>query len=113
MGDADEPKTRAGHQATKMMAKCCVPNAVGVVRFVIKSMTVLNEARIRIKKKTLSKTKVGVCNCLIKKENNNAQLKNDHRQDSWMKSWWTTDGRTRWRPCGIIKAQLCFVTGNE
>jgi hypothetical protein len=42
----------AGHQATKRMAKCCVPNAVGTVRSLIKSMTVLNEARIRIKKKT-------------------------------------------------------------
>jgi len=42
----------AGHQATKRMAKCCVPNAVGTVRPLIKSMTVLNEARIRIKKKT-------------------------------------------------------------
>jgi hypothetical protein len=57
MGDADEPKTMAGHQATKRMAKCCVPNAVGTVRSLIKSMTVLNEARIRIKKKTLKTTR--------------------------------------------------------
>jgi hypothetical protein len=57
MGDADEPKTMAGHQATKRMAKCCVPNAVGTVRSLIRSMTVLNEARIRIKKKTLRTTK--------------------------------------------------------
>ena len=57
IGDGDEPKTMAGHQATKRMAKCCVPNAVGAVRSLIKSMTVLNEARIRIKKKTLRMTK--------------------------------------------------------
>jgi hypothetical protein len=54
--EKDEPKTMAGHQATKRMAKCCVPNAVGAVRSLIKSMTVLNEARIRIKKKTLRTT---------------------------------------------------------
>lgn len=46
----------AGHQATNRMAICCVPNAVGITRFLIKSMTVLNEARIRIKKKTLRAT---------------------------------------------------------
>jgi hypothetical protein len=57
MGDADEPKTMAGHHATKRMAKCCVPNAIGTVRPLITSMTVLNEARIRMKKKTLRTTK--------------------------------------------------------
>ena len=60
MGDADEPKTMAGHQATKRMAKCCVPNAVGIVWSLIKSMTVLNEARIRIKKKILRTTSMFV-----------------------------------------------------
>jgi hypothetical protein len=54
--DGDGPKTMAGHQATNRMAICCVPNAVGITRFLIKSMTVLNEARIRIKKKTLRTT---------------------------------------------------------
>jgi hypothetical protein len=53
MGDGDEPKTMAGHQATKRMATCCVPNVEGIARSLIKSMTVLNEASIRIKKKTL------------------------------------------------------------
>jgi hypothetical protein len=66
MGDADEPKTMAGHQATKRMAKCCVPNAVGTVRSLIKSMTVLNEARIRIKKKTLKTSKWAFVIVLIK-----------------------------------------------
>jgi len=62
---ADEPKTMAGHQATKRMAKCCVPNAVGTGRSLIKSMTVLNEARIRMKKKTLKNDQVGVRNCFV------------------------------------------------
>jgi len=62
MGGADEPKTMVGHQATKRMAMSCVPNAVGTVRSLIKSMTVLNEARIRIKKKTLKTNQVEVCN---------------------------------------------------
>jgi hypothetical protein len=44
-----------GHQATKRMATCCVPNGVGE-SFLAKSMTVLNEARKRMKKKTLPKT---------------------------------------------------------
>ena len=57
MGDVDEPKTTAGHHATKRMAKCCVPNARGTVRPLIMSMTVLNEARIRMKKKILRTTK--------------------------------------------------------
>jgi len=47
-----------------------------------------------------------------KGENHNAQLKNDHRQDSWMKSWWTNNGRTRRRPYGIIKLNI-LVTGDE
>jgi hypothetical protein len=68
MGDADEPKTMAGHQATKRMAKCCVPNAVGTVRSLIKSMTVLNEARIRIKKKTLRTIKREFVIILINKK---------------------------------------------
>ena len=52
-GNVDGPKTMAGHQATKRMAICCVPNEVGEVRCLIKSMNVLNDARIRMKKKTL------------------------------------------------------------
>ena len=46
----------AGHQATKRMAICCVPNAVGAGLSLIKSMIVLNDARIRMKKKTLRMT---------------------------------------------------------
>jgi hypothetical protein len=55
----DEPnelKMMAGHQATKRMAICCVPNAVGAGRSRIKSMSVLNVARIRMKKKALQMT---------------------------------------------------------
>ena len=58
MGNGDEPKTMAGHQATKRMAICCVPNAAGVIRSLIKSMTVLNEARARMKKKDLRATQL-------------------------------------------------------
>ena len=68
MGDGDEPKTMAGHQATKRMAKCCVPNVVGAVRSLIKSMTVLNEARMRMRKKTLRMTKRRFVIVLIRKE---------------------------------------------
>ena len=56
MGDGDEPKTMAGHHATKRMAKCCVPNAIGTLWPLTRSMTVLNEARIRMKKKSLRTT---------------------------------------------------------
>jgi hypothetical protein len=56
VGDWDEPKTMAGHQATKRTAICCVPNAVGVIRSLINSITVLNEARARMKKKALRTT---------------------------------------------------------
>lgn len=50
---------------------------------------------------------VNVCNCLIK-EDDNAQLKNDHRQDGWMKSWRTTNGGTRRRPYEIIKLNITY-----
>jgi hypothetical protein len=45
----------AGHQATKRIAICCVPNGVGDFEPLAKSINVLSEARIRMKKKVLQK----------------------------------------------------------
>jgi hypothetical protein len=69
MGDVDEPKTMAGHQATKRTAICCVPNAAGVIWSLIKSMTVLNEARASMKKKDLRATKWAFVMAGYKREN--------------------------------------------
>jgi hypothetical protein len=98
MRGADEPKMMAGHQATRRMAKCCVPNGVGEPRSLAKSMRVLNEARIRMKKKTLCRrdrlTRSIIC---IGTKNRNVQLENDQTPDGWVKAWRTTERRTRSR----------------
>jgi hypothetical protein len=61
-------------------------------------MRVLNEARIRMKKKTLCRrdrsTRLVV---YIGTKNRNVQLENDQTPDSWVKAWRTTERRTRSR----------------